>query len=117
MTEKLTVGPFTWIKRADQSECEVWELEREKDAGLTHFVIKNYGGEPGSGFSGWKLVSGGPFDSAGAYASREEAMVGVVPFLIEWYANEIVELMDKATGRIIALKRFFETMAGGNATT
>lgn len=108
---KVTVGPFTWVQRPPHSGGEeVWELEREKDAGLTHFIIKNYGGEPGPGFKGWKLVSGGPFDRAGAYATKEEAMNGVVPFLMEWYAREIIELMAKVEVRVAAIRRFEESL-------
>lgn len=79
---RVTHGPFTWEKQEPHGKDEVWKLVAPEP--LYHFVIKNYGGIPGPGFSGWKLVSGGPFDEPGAYSSLTDAMKGITPWLAEY---------------------------------
>jgi hypothetical protein len=109
-----TVGPFTWVQerlpnRSSLDKEEVWTLQRPE--GMTHFVLKNYGGTPGPGFAGWKLVSGGPFDSAGAYDSFESAAQGVVPYLIQHYREQAAELRATAE-RMLAQVTGFERTLG-----
>ena len=87
--EILTVGPFTWAKADPRGGSECWDLVRPEGVQMTAWSLKDYGGIPGPGFRGWKLVCGGPFDSAGSYATREEAMEGVVPWLLEYVQGEI----------------------------
>lgn len=91
-----THGPFTWTKCPGRPGAEVWQNDVPADVGLTFFCLKNYGGTPGPGFAGWKLVSGGPFDTAGAYSSFKEAVDGVTPWLIKFYAAQAAELTAKA---------------------
>lgn len=80
----VRAGPFRWDLRPNKS----WTLRRPC-AFTGHFSLKTYGAEPGPGFAGgWKLVSGGPFDDAGVYASFEEAVVGVVPWLVKYHLGE-----------------------------
>jgi hypothetical protein len=96
--ERITVGPFTW-ERADHDEHECWVLVRPLDLHMTFFVLKDYGNSRYCGsdsFSGWRVVSGGPFTNAGKWSSREEAMQGVVPWLTEWYEREIAERRHEA---------------------
>lgn len=112
---QMTVGPFTWEKREDATD-ETWELVRDPEADLTYFVVKNYGGEPGPGFKGWKLVSGGPFDAAGAWSSRDEAMAGVVPFLLEWYERQVAELLLELEARLTVLRRVRDELSQGGSS-
>lgn len=96
-TSTIKVGPFTWT-REDNGDCECWELVTPKETGLTYFCLKNYGGKPNnsSGFTGWRLVSGGPFTNAGGWTSRENAMHGVIPFLLNYYREQAARLIAKA---------------------
>lgn len=93
MSQTKTVGPFTWKRRIGAAE-ESWELR--VPGYFTHWAVKDYGGSPGPGFQGWKLVSGGPFEDAGAYNTREEAMEGVIPFLMQRVEQEIEERLAEA---------------------
>lgn len=103
-------GPFTWNKQELTSRYteEVWVLERPNT--MTSFVLKNYGGTPGEGFAGWKLVSGGPFDDAGAYSNLDDAIKGVTPYLIEYYRRQAVELIKNANQMITMVSNFIDPM-------
>ena len=103
------LGPFTWTRR-DNGGDECWNLVQDQSLRMTVWSLKNYGGPPGRGFSGWKLVSGGPFDDAGAWATRDEAMQGVVPFLLEWYRKELRERIAAADQLRAALGKLDERL-------
>lgn len=90
-----THGPFTWRKR-DNCKDEIWDLDLPSIAGLTSFSLKNYGGTPGPGFSGWKLVSGGPFDDAGAFDTFEHAVIDVTDYLIDYYQDQSERMAEQA---------------------
>ena len=111
MTDRITKGPFTWERQERESGCEVWNLLRPEGVEMTYFCLKNYGGQPGPGFNGWKLVSGGPFDSAGAYSSLEEAIDGVTPYLVGRYIAEANQARKRAE-RLIAVVENFTSNAG-----
>jgi hypothetical protein len=96
---RITRGPFTWIYAGDRGG-EVWDLRRGRTTECTMFCLKNYGGTPGEGFAGWKLVSGGPFDTAGAYATLESAATGVVDFLTKYYIKEATDKIRRARATI-----------------
>lgn len=104
------LGPFTWVNTTDPREegfrAECWTLQVDPDMPTTHWCVKNYGGEPGPGFHGWKLVSGGPFDSAGAYSNLDDAIKGVTPWLIARYKEDAERELAKAEKTLAALKRF-----------
>ena len=112
MTQQRTYGPFTWERR-EGGDYEVWELQRPEELHLTYFVLKNYGGKPGPGFKGWKLVSAGPFDKAGAYDSFDAALVGVTPWLVAYFLedldaklaeyNSMLQYMTEMRARLAAL--------------
>lgn len=91
-----TYGPLTWVRCEDQSKCEVWEPQVPAGLPTTHFVLKNYGGTPGPGFKGWKLVSGSPFDRAGAYNTFEEAVAGTTSFLLARWREDVNEHRERA---------------------
>jgi len=95
MNNTLKHGPLEWSRR-DNGGCETWELISGKELKLTYFCIQNYGGKPGPGFSGWKLVSGGPFDDAGAYGSLAAALDGVTPYLINRFREEAATAKTRA---------------------
>lgn len=107
-------GPFTWKRCKDGSREESWDLthingvDRNKIqfVGLTYFCVKNYGGKPGDGFKGWKLVSGGPFNSAGAYDTVNEAIAGVTPYMIEYYTRLAADKMTEAKSILKLLAGF-----------
>lgn len=93
-------GPFTWVRR-DQGQDETWELKFHEDAKLAYWCVKNYGGTPeeGNAFSGWRLVSGGPFTDAGGWTNRREAIEGVTPYLREKLLKRIQEELDRMEAR------------------
>ena len=100
-------GPFVFTKRNPPSISgdECWEISLKCGAEMpTYFCIKNYGGEPGPGFMGWKLVSGGPFNSAGAYTSRDEAIAGVIPFMTAHIKTVAAKKLAEAKAMTKALK-------------
>lgn len=117
--EQIKSGPFTFVRRQRMSEYNaqeahfVWEvtftslpqIERNKMIGLTYFCLKNYGGKPGPGFRGWKLVSGGPYDEAGSYATLEEAVVGVTPWLVAYYNRLAAQKVEEARQLIGVLEQ------------
>lgn len=104
--EKITVGPFTW-EREDNGGCENWTLVNDPDLKQTHWSLKNYGGAPidSNAFSGWRLVSGGPFTKAGGWKSRDEAMKSVIPWLVEYFEDETTEMLAKMALARAAIKR------------
>ena len=104
----MTVGPFTWKLRDPRKpdDDEVWALVVPENVPLGHWVIKNYGNVPGPGFNGWKLVSAGPFDSAGAYSSREDAMQGVIPWLTKQINDELQRKVNELTAMRDAINKF-----------
>ena len=104
--KRMQHGPFTWRRQEDQRECEVWLLLLPEEVRMTHFVLKNYGGTPGCGFNGWKLVSGGPFDAAGSYSTRKKAVEGVTPFLVEYYRVQAAEMVENARKVVKLTKKF-----------
>lgn len=94
--ETMKVGPFTW-RRDDHGEDEAWELVLPKNLRVTYFCVKNYGGQPtNESFSGWRLVSGGPFAHVGGWTNRYDAMKGVIKFLIGFYRKEAKKRLTKA---------------------
>src|SRR5258706_14166393 len=97
-------GSFTWVRNDDGKE-ESWDLVRIPDLLTTYWAVKNYGGDPGPGFTGWKLVSGGPFDEAGAWATRDEAMRGVIPYLLADLRAEVAKKLAEADAALTALTR------------
>lgn len=103
----MKVGPFTW-QREDQDKEECWELVMPRELKLTHFCVKNYGGRPSDGhsFSGWRLVSGGPFNEAGGWTSRDAAMKGVVPYLLKYYRALIKERVESYAALSAAMKQW-----------
>jgi hypothetical protein len=105
--QRIKVGPFEWVRRDDTRE-ESWDLVQPKDAGLTHWAVKNYGGKPNdaSGFSGWRLVSGGPFTSAGGWTTREDAMYGVIPWLMKRFREDLKAKLEKCDQLKAALTAF-----------
>jgi hypothetical protein len=105
--QRIKVGPFEW-KRDDRSGDECWDLVQPEGARLTHWAVKNYGGKPNdrSGFSGWRLVSGGPFCTVGGWTSREEAMLGVIPWLMERLRSDLKDKLDECARMKAALTTF-----------
>jgi hypothetical protein len=89
MTKTIKHGPFLWVRR-DSGGSECWDVELPRDLGLTFFCVKNYGGEPqaSDGFTGWRLVSGGPLTNVGGWTTRDAAIADVTPYLIIRYAQE-----------------------------
>lgn len=94
---KIKVGPFEWVRR-DDGRDEAWDLVPPKGLRPTYWCVKNYGGTPNeeSGFSGWRLVSGGPFTTVGGWTTREDAMRGVVPWLLNHYCTELQNRLKEA---------------------
>ena len=116
----ITVGPFTWVKRIPNAEGmrrgsteEVWELQRPD--GFTSFCLKNYGGKPNdrTGFSGIRLVSGGPFCTAGGWTEFDKAFVEVVPWLTAYYQDEAKKLLEKANRMIQFATNFSDVVSAG----
>lgn len=100
MTTLTTIkhGPLTFVRRDNDGNAECWDVLLPKDLGLPHFGIKNYGGEPSddNAFSGWRVVSGGPFTRAGGWGTRDKAIEGATPWLVAYYKREATEAMAKA---------------------
>lgn len=110
--KRYTYGPFTWELCPPQSGCEVWGLVLPEGMGFTPFVIKNYGGTPGPGFAGWKLVSGGPFDSAGAYARFEKAVAGITPWLVAHYKKTAADKCAEVSEMLRRVSSFTGALDG-----
>ena len=104
--EQITVGPFTWI-RDTRSDEECWDLQDSVDLIGYAFWCTNYGPSryPGSSFSGWRCGSGGPFTKE--YASRDDAMRGVISFLIE----RMCERRAEAVAKLRRLDKLFNEIA------
>lgn len=107
-TSRLGVGQFTWKRRDGGDKAECWDLVQPKGADLTFFCLKNYGGRPTgqNAFSGWRLVSGGPFTDAGGWTSRQQAMADVAPYLIAYYKNEARVKMKAAKRQLAMVNKF-----------
>jgi len=103
----VTCGPFTWDVRISDKDRdrETWMLQLPAP-GMTVFYVKNYGGDPDpkTAFSGWRVGSGGPFTSWGGWTSRDDALRGATPKLIEYYLKEIDEEFRRATARQKAMQ-------------
>lgn len=89
---RINFGGFTWERR-DSGGDECWDVILPKDSGLTNFCVKNYGGKPNdeTGFSGWRVVSGGPFTHVGGWTSRMDAIHGAAPWLMAYYKKQCAE--------------------------
>lgn len=117
---KITHGPFTWHKRPSlaRPQEEVWELERPIIVKMTSFVLKNYGGHPDptnrNAFSGWRLVSGGPFTEVGGWNSFEEALPAVTSWLIRYYTEEAQVQLENAIEVIRHVSNFQAVLSAGD---
>lgn len=100
-------GPFKFV-RNDSGGCECWDVVLPDNLRLTRFGVKNYGGEPNdlSGFTGWRVVSGGPFTNAGGWSSRDAAICGATPWLIDYYRKQAAEAMAEAATLMNATAAF-----------
>lgn len=112
LTEKDGVikhGGFTWV-RDDQGDCECWDVRLPERAGLPYFCVKNYGGTPSdsSGFTGWRVVGGGPFTDAGGWTSRDAAIKGAAPWLRKYYRSCIRQKIVEARRTKALLEKFFK---------
>jgi hypothetical protein len=112
---KLPWGPFI-LTKGENGGREHWTIELASGGKLpVHFSLKNYGGNPGPAFAGWKVVGGGPFDCFGAYESLEALMSGALTALLDYYrkhaqqkrqeAEDLVRSLD-ATCKEIAQAQF-----------
>lgn len=106
MSELKHCGPFTFRKREDARD-ETWDIINTPKA-VAHFCIKNYGGEPkpNEAFSGWRLVSAGPFCDAGGWTNVDDAIKGATPYLIRYYKESAERVIREATEQLIALDAF-----------
>lgn len=113
--ETKKIGCFTWVLRSHNEDGEIWDLSF--DDGLRNhvpaFCIKNYGGEPGPGFAGWKLVSGGPYDEAGSYHTAEDAMHGVAEWLRRKLAADVEVSLGAIRRRVFALDTLAKFLEDG----
>jgi hypothetical protein len=112
MNQVIKVGPFEWRGPEDRGgEC--WDLALPEGLKMTHWALKNYGGEPNdsTGFSGWRLVSGGPFTRVGGWRSRDEAMIGVVPWLLDYLRNELARRIQEQATMKLALEELLRGWA------
>jgi len=104
MVDATTIrcGPFTFKRRDGSDSCECWDVELDKSIKLSRFCVKNYGGgfpSPSAAFSGWRVVGGGPFTSAGQWRTRNGAITGATPWFIDYYTKEAQNKIIEA-GRI-----------------
>jgi hypothetical protein len=101
----VSCGPFTWKHDSRGGPDEVWELVIDPDACLTRFCVKNYGGEPNdeNPFSGWRLVSGGPFRTVGGWTSRDAAIRGVTCWLIGYIRRDAETKAETLRKQLAAL--------------
>jgi hypothetical protein len=67
--------------------------------------------DPNQPFNGWRLVSGGPFTDAGWWATRDEAMRGVVPYLRKYFSAEINLKLKEAKKLKAQLERWLKEVA------
>lgn len=110
--ERIQRGPFTWERR-DSGNDECWVLVTPPDLPTTFWCVNNYGGVPvdGDGFTGWRLTSGGPFTQVGGWTTREDAIAGVTPWLIERYKAEAKEIAAKAQRTLKAIAKLKRELA------
>lgn len=110
---KVTVGPFTWARVWD-SKDECWDLVKPtSELSGTAFCLKDYGNHhelETNPFSGWRLVSGGPFTQVGRWASFDEAVKAVVPFLTAYYRERVQERLAQAQALATALNELLPTL-------
>ena len=106
-------GPFTWTYTDDKVAREAWTLTSPYE-GATFFCLVNYGGKPGDGFAGWKLVSGGPFDEAGAYDSFDTALKGVTPWLMKYMLADVNIQKRQLDKRLLTVRRFKKLLSNTN---
>lgn len=106
--ERVTVAGFTWTRDRSASAFdgkpprdETWTLDDAVALIGCTWYCKNYGpaAYEGSSFSGWRCGSGGPWPTE--YASREDAMRRVVPYLLERMRSRIVH----ARNELVRLER------------
>lgn len=94
--ERRTYNGLTWERIERESGGEpIWRLLWHSDTG---FVLKNYGGPLSvSGFSGVRLVSGGPFREAGQWTTVTDAMADprLAEYLLLRLAQEATEVKAK----------------------
>jgi hypothetical protein len=108
-TNAIKCGPFTFERDTrDADRGESWNVKLPKGVELTRFCVKNYGGKPSNGnaFSGWRVVSGGPFTDAGGWTTRDDAIAGATPWLIAYYQDDAEQRHAEAVRTLKALKRF-----------
>lgn len=89
----IVCGPMTWVRR-DSGEFEAWDVQAMVE-GFTHFSVKNYGGvpTPTNPFSGWRVVSGGPFLRVGGWLNRDDAILAATPWVMDSYANQAKDML------------------------
>jgi hypothetical protein len=109
----IQCGPLTW-KRKDNAGHECWDCEPPAGLSLSYFCVKRYSAKPEmhkvdmtfyggtfreeeNAFSGWRLVSGGPFTSVGGWSSRDDAIKAATPWLVNYWTAEVAELRARAT--------------------
>jgi hypothetical protein len=82
--DRKMVAGLPWVQTDRISEgVPIWKLDLREEL-KTYFVLKDYGRhdrDESEAFSGVRLVSGGPFTSAGRWFTIDEAMEGVAPYI------------------------------------
>lgn len=103
----LKCGPLTFVRR-DEARDETWEVKMPEGVRLTIFCVKNYGGAPNdsTGFSGWRIVSGGPFTDAGGWTTRDAAILGATPWLMKYYRKNAKEMKRAAEAHLAAINKW-----------
>lgn len=116
---EIMCGPLTWVRDDEPREgsrpgAEVWRVKRpHPELKLTGFCVKNYGGgcvNPDNAFSGWRLVSGGPFTQAGQWGTRAAAIRQSTPFVVAYYQRQAIERRDEAVKILAAYQMSTEDM-------
>lgn len=108
--QKISAYGFTWQYRESGGQ-ECWEIVLPDGTGLPHFAVKNYGNTSNtkSGFSGWRVVSGGPFTQAGGWTTRDDAMKGAAPWIRNYYRECIPEKLEQYHRSKRALEQMAQT--------
>ena len=75
---------------------EIWVIDHPTTLDLGHWAVEDYGPLTEDPFSGWRVVSGGPFMAAGGWTNREDALRGAAPWIINRFRVEAQHLNDKA---------------------
>ena len=106
---KIICGNAIW-KRDDSAGYEAWTFAAPSHLNLTRFCVKNYEGEikPDEPFSGWRVVSGGPFTSAGQWANRDDAILNATPWIIAYHKKAAKEKIAKAQKVVKALNLYLK---------